>query len=149
MKTATWFRTLAGAFAFFTIGHTLGFLKPPAAGSPAAPVYDAMRHIAFPAMGVMRTYLDFYRGFGLLVSVAFVVLALLAWQVASLSRDHPREAMPFALTLFVGCAGTAILSFVYFFAAPMATSVVVMACALGAWGSLARDARRAAIRRAA
>lgn len=149
MKTANWFRTLAGLFVFFTIGHTAGFLEPPAAGSPGVPVYAAMRDVQFPAMGFVRTYLDFYRGFGLLVSVEFVTLALLAWQVASLSVERPRDALPFAMTLVVGCVGTAVLSFVYFFAAPMVISLVVIACAVVGVAKLARDARQTSLRRAA
>jgi hypothetical protein len=149
MKTSTWFRALAGIFGLFTVGHTLGFLKPPAPESPAAPVYDAMQRVHFPAMGFTRSYLDFYRGFGISVSLEFIVLAVLAWQVASLSIERPREARPFALTLCLGCFGTAAVSFAYFFAAPRVMSLLAAACSAIAWSRLARDARRQTFRRAA
>lgn len=105
MKSSTWFRGVAILFAGFALTHTVGFLKPPAAGSPGAPVFQAMQRVHFPAMGFMRSYLDFYRGFGLSVTVEFLVLGLLAWQIASLTARHPREAMPFALALLAGTVG--------------------------------------------
>ncbi len=141
MKSTAWFRATAGLFGFFALSHTLGFLKPPAAASPAAPVYASMQAVSFPAMGFTRSYLDFYRGFGLSVSVEFVILALLAWQLASLAERHPREATPLASTLLVGALGTTIVSFVYFFAAPMAVSAVTLGCVLTAVRLLALEAR--------
>jgi hypothetical protein len=149
MKSSTWFRALAGVFTFFAVGHTLGFLKPPADGSPAAPVYAAMQNVRFPMMGFSRTYLDFYRGFGLSVTIEFVVLALLAWQLASISAERPRDALRLSIALLVGCAGTALVSFAYFFTAPMVTSLAAVACALVACAQLAREARAMTLRRAA
>jgi hypothetical protein len=149
MKASTWFRVVSGLFAFFALSHTLGFLKPPAGGSPAAPVYDAMQRVHFPAMGFMRSYLDFYRGFGLSVSLEFIVLAALAWQVASLTMRHPREAMPLAVTLVVGCVGTAVISMAYFFAAPMVVSMMTVCAVLAGCVRLAQDARQQPLRRAA
>jgi hypothetical protein len=149
MKASVWFRGVSGLFAFFALSHTIGFLKPPAGASPAAPVYDAMLRVHFPAMGFMRSYLDFYRGFGLSVSLEFIVMAMLAWQVASLTVRHPREAMPLAATLVVGSVGTAVISVAYFFAAPIVVSMVTVCVVLAGCTRLVLEARQPPLRRAA
>ena len=47
MKAATWLRLLAAIMVFFTIGHTIGVLNPPAEGA-AGRALDAMRRTRFP-----------------------------------------------------------------------------------------------------
>lgn len=47
MKAATWLRLLAAIMTFFTIGHTIGVLNPPAEGV-AGQALDAMRRARFP-----------------------------------------------------------------------------------------------------
>ena len=61
MKAATWLRLLAAIMVFFTVGHTMGVLNPPAEGV-AGQALDAMRRMRFPIMGFERSYWDFYRG---------------------------------------------------------------------------------------
>jgi hypothetical protein len=148
VKSSIWFRATAALFVFFALSHTIGFLQPPVPDSPTAPVYSAMRQVHAPIMGFMRSYLDFYRGFGLSVTVEFLVLGLIAWQLASLSVRQPRAALPLAVTLLIGSIGTVVVSFVYFFAAPMVVSAITLACAVGGWASVARESRQAAVGRA-
>jgi hypothetical protein len=58
-----------------------------------------------------------------LVSVAFAVAAILAWQVAAISRRRPGDALPLVCTLELMCVASAILSWIYFFWAPIVTSI--------------------------
>jgi hypothetical protein len=53
VKAATWLRLLAAIMMFFTFGHTIGVLNPPAEG-PAGQALDAMRRARFPVMGFER-----------------------------------------------------------------------------------------------
>jgi hypothetical protein len=143
MRAWVWLRGLAGVLAFFTIGHTAGLLKPPASGSPAAAVFDTMQAVRFPVMGFDRSYSDFYRGFGLFVSVEFALLAVIAFQLGSISRRNPREAMPMAITLQAGCVASAVLSYWYFFAAPIVMSLLAVLCSTVVLVALVREGRSA------
>jgi hypothetical protein len=49
--------------------------------------------------------------------------------VGTLSRRNPRAALPFAVTVLIACVAEAIVSFVYFFAAPMVMSSAAVVCA--------------------
>jgi hypothetical protein len=143
MKAWIWLRVLAGVFVLFAAGHTMGTLRPPSA-APAAAVLETMRTVRFPAMGFDRSYGEFYRGFGLFVTAEFLTLAVLAFQLSELSRRSPRQARPMAATLMAACLVSAVLSWAYFFAAPIAMSLIALAVAGGAYVMLAREARAAA-----
>jgi hypothetical protein len=145
MKAFIWLRALAGVLVFFTIGHTIGVLKPPAAGTPAAAMLTTMGSVRFPVMGSERSYGEFYRGFGLFVSLEFAILAVLAYQVSGLSRRHPQQALPMAITLQAACMASAILSWLFFFAAPIVTSLVAVVCSTVALVTLARDSATASV----
>lgn len=140
MKAWIWLRGLAGILVFFTVSHTIGFMAPPH-GGPQAAVFDAMTRVHFPVMGFDRSYGDFYRGFGLFVSVEFLLLAVMAMQASRVGRRDPRQALPMVYTLEAGCVATAVLSCVYFFAAPIVVSFVAVVCSTVALVGLARDAR--------
>ena len=143
MKAATWLRLLAAIMLFFTVGHTIGVLNPPADGV-AGQALEAMRRARFPIMGFERSYWDFYRGFGFFVSLEFLLFAVIAYQLSVLSRRSARTALPLMVTLEIGCTVTALLSWIYFFAAPMVTSLAAVVCSTAAIVALARDARQEA-----
>jgi hypothetical protein len=140
VKAATWLRLLAAIMMFFTVGHTIGVLNPPAEGA-AGQALDVMRRERFPIMGFERSYWDFYRGFGFFVSLEFLLFAVIAYQLSVMSRRSPRAALPLMVTLEIGCAVTALLSWMYFFAAPMVTSLAAVVCSTAALAALVRDAR--------
>lgn len=142
-----WLRALAGVLAFFTVGHTIGMLTPPATGSPAAAVLDTMQRVRFPVMGFNRSYAEFYRGFGLFVSLEFAFLGVLALQIGAISRRDPQQALPLAITLLAACVGSAVLSWTFFFAAPIVTSLVAVLCSTAALATIARDSRRQLLQR--
>lgn len=142
MKASTCLRLLAAIMVLFTFGHTMGVLNPPAKGA-AGQVLDAMR-TRFQVMGFERSYWDFYRGFGWFVSLEFALFAVIAYQLSVMSRSSARAAVPLMVTLEIGCVATAILSLMYFFAAPIVTSLVAVVCSTAALVALWRDARLAA-----
>ena len=140
MKAATWLRLFAAIMLFFTVGHTIGVLNPPADGV-AGQALDAMRRARFPIMGFERSYWDFYRGFGFFVSLEFLLFAVIAFQLSVMSRRSTRAALPLMVTLEIGCTVTGLLSWMYFFTAPMVTSIAAVVCSTAALVALARDAR--------
>jgi len=140
MKASTWFRALAVILAIFTLGHTVGTIRAITAAPEEAAVIVAMQGYRVPVMGFMRTYWGFYRGFSITISVWLAGLAVIAWQVGGLSRQNPRAALPVATTVLIACVANAIVSFLFFFTAPMVLSAVAVICAAIGTALLRRDA---------
>lgn len=102
---------------------------------------STMQAHRFPVMGFLRSYWDFYRGFSVTITVLLAVLAVIAWQLGALSRRNPENAWPIAITVLIGCAANAVVSWKYFFAAPMLMSVATVLCAGVGVALLARERR--------
>lgn len=143
MRPWIWFRALAAVLAFFTLGHTVGTRRAITGAPQEAAVVAAMQGYRVPVMGFERSYWEFYRGFSVSISVLLATLMVIAWQLATLSRRNPRAALPLAVTLLCACLGQAIICFIYFFTAPIITSVLSVIFAAIGTALLARDANRA------
>jgi len=143
MKSWIWFRALAVVLAFFTLGHTLGTRGAITTTPEEAATIASMQQYRVPVMGFLRSYWEFYRGFSVTISVLLAALMVIAWQLGTLSRRNPREALPFAITILIACIANALVSFSYFFTAPMATSVVAVLCAGVATVLVRREIRSA------
>jgi len=122
MRAWIWLRALALLLVLFTAGHTVGVMSSATRGAQQATVLDAMRGVHFPVMGFMRSYWDFYHGFGLTISLLLAVLAVLAWQLSTISRRAPRAALPMTITLMLAFGGLTVLSWRYFFSGPIVLS---------------------------
>jgi D-alanyl-lipoteichoic acid acyltransferase DltB (MBOAT superfamily) len=125
----------------FTLGHTVGTRNPITASAEEAVVISRMQQYRVPVMGFLRSYWEFYRGFSITISVLLAALMVFAWQVGSLSRRNPQEARPFANTLLGACVANAIVSFSYFFTAPMVLSTIAVVCAAIGVSLVRRDVR--------
>src|ERR1051325_6747440 len=141
MESVIWFRALAVVLAFFTLGHTVGTRHAITNDPREAAVITAMGGFRVPVMGFERTYWEFFRGFSITITVLLATLMVIAWQLGTLSRRDPRAALPIATTVLVACVAQVILAFVYFFTAPIITSVLALICAAVGTALLARDAR--------
>lgn len=132
MKPWIWLRVAAFLQVFFAFGHTAGGIPSKAIRGPQEQaIFDAMRAFRFDVMGSTRSHWDFYQGFGLIISVNLAILAVLMWQLGSLSRTDPEGARPLVITLLLSEILIAVLSWRYFFLGPEVTSVLVSLC-LGA-----------------
>ena len=129
MKASIWFRALAVVLAFFTFGHTVGTLHAITNDPQEAAVLNTMKGFRVPVMGFHRTYWEFYRGFSVSITFLLATLMVIAWQLATLSRRDPRSAFPIAVTVLLACVAQAIVAVVYFFTAPIITSVLAVICA--------------------
>ena len=141
MTPTIWFRALAVVLGLFTLGHTIGTRHAVTAAPQEAAVISAMQGFQVAVMGFLRTYWEFYRGFSVTISVLLAALMVIAWQVGTLSKRSPREALPIALTLLIACVANAIVSFFYFFTAPMVMSTASVLCASMGTALLVRKAR--------
>lgn len=106
--------------------HTVGgLLKPPAHGEQEIAVLNAMKSFEFDFMGSMRSYWDFYFGFGLFVTLGLVLQAVLLWQLAPVAREAPGVARPLLLALLASFVAMMVLSWRYFFVAPLAIEALI------------------------
>ena len=119
-------------------GHTLGGQS---AWSPQGEntVLQAMRTTRFDVLGVSRTYLDFYLGFGFILSVFLVVQAVLLWQLSTVAKTDPQRVKGMVAVLGLGTLGCSIVSWKFLFAIPTVFSAVLTLC-LGLALFLAREA---------
>ena len=140
MKPWIWLRALAVLLAIFAVGHTFGTATPKVTRGPQeAAVFAAMRSFRFPIMGFQRTYWDFHQGFALIITLQLLLMTVIAWQLSVISKKTPRLALPMAVALQLGCAGLLVLSWIFFFAAPIAISAMAFACSSVAVLQLLRD----------
>jgi hypothetical protein len=113
--------------ALHTIGGVFGGADP---GEQQAVVATMKAH-EFLVMGVMRSYWDFHMGMGLAVSVFLTAEAVVFWQLGSLAKTDALRLRPVLTTFLIGYLGIALVSYRYFFAAPVITEILIAGC-LGA-----------------
>ena len=141
MKPWIWFRGIGGHLRRCSRSATpWDVCQRITRGPTEADVVNTMQSFRFPIMGFTRSYWDFYRGFSIMISLDLAILMILAWQVATISRRSPREAVPLAVTLVIACVANAIVAWQYFFTGPIVMSLVATACAVVALGLLRRSA---------
>jgi hypothetical protein len=128
MKSPVLLRTASILALIHAVLHTAGGLfSAPAHGPAEVAILDAMKSTAFDFMGSDRSYWDFYMGFGLFLTVALVMQAVLLWQLAGLAKLDPDRARPLIATLFVAFAAGVVLSWRYFFIAPLVMEIIIAA----------------------
>ena len=127
VKATILYRISSVLLLLFAAGHTLGFRKTdPKWGVDS--LIGSMRSVRFDAQGFSRTYWDFYVGFGLFVSVFLVFTAVLAWQLGGLAPETLALMRGPAWALVICFAAVTILSWRYFFTAPIVFAIVITVC---------------------
>jgi hypothetical protein len=136
MKPSLLLRIASIASLLLAAGHTLGGLQ---SWSPPGntDVLQAMRSFRFDAVGVRRTYWDFYIGFGLIISVFLLAQAGVLWQLATVSKKDPVQVRPILSMLFISVLANAVLSWKFFFAVPVVLAIAI-ASSLGLALAVAR-----------
>ncbi|MGO9519391.1 MAG: LIC_13387 family protein [Candidatus Korobacteraceae bacterium] len=131
MKASVLYRIASILLVLFAVGHTLGFRKIDASWGVDSLV-ASMRTIHFDAQGFSRTYWDFYTGFGLFVTVFMLFAAYLAWQLSALPAQTLRGMRGITWAFALCFVAVTVLSWTYFFIAPVVFSSVVTICLVGA-----------------
>lgn len=127
MKSSILYRISSVLLFLFAAGHTLGFRKiDPKWGIDS--LLGVLRTVHFDAQGFSRTYWDFYVGFGLFVTVFLVFAAVLAWQLGGLTPETLGHLRGPAWALAICFAAVTVLSWRYFFIAPLVFSLVITVC---------------------
>jgi hypothetical protein len=114
--------------------HTIGgVLGKPMHGIDEIAVVDKMKCHAFNVMGSMRTYWDFFFGYGLGLTVTLFVQAILFWMLGSYVKTNPGLVRAVALLFCVDYALMAVVVGRYFFVAPAVFEALIAACLLTAY----------------
>jgi len=130
---AVWLLRVASLLALLHgLLHTMGGVFGAAAPGAQTVAVTAMQMNRFDAMGVVRSYWDFHMGYGLSLTIKFLVETVVFWQMASLLKAGV-AIRPLLLTFGIGYIAYAALAWRYFFAAPAIFELVIAACLLGAW----------------
>ena len=121
---------LLRAASFLSMLHALlntfaGLLSGTSSNQKEVAVLNAMKALQFDAMGSLRTYWDFYFGFGLFLTLNLLLISALLWQLASLVTTKPAIARPFIGLFCIAFVAFAILSGLYFFMAPLILEMFV------------------------
>jgi len=121
----------------FGLGHQLGFRRvDPRWGVDSA--IGALKATQFQVQGMTRTYWDFFSGFGFFVTVLLFFSAILAFQLAGLSKESLRSLRVVTWAFALSFVVITLLTWRYFFIAPLVFSSLVALCLLMAAWSAAR-----------
>jgi hypothetical protein len=127
--TAALLLRIASVLAFIhSVLHTIGgVFGKPAPGAQESTL-AIMKANQFPVMGQMRSYGDFYLGFGLFVTIALFAESVVFWQLSGLIKSDAARLRPI-LGTFVACyLGYAAIAFAYFFPPPGIIEILIAAC---------------------
>ena len=138
MSTSLLYRAAAVLLVLFALGHQVGFRQvDPQWG--VTQLTDGLKAAHFEVQGSTRTYWEFFSGFGFFVTVLLLFSAILAWQLGGLPAST-LATLRVVLWSFAGCyVVIAVLTWRYFFVAPLAFAVLVaLALSFAAWRGSAR-----------
>jgi len=127
MKPTWWYRASSVLLVLFAAGHTFGFRRTDAWPETVKPVVAGMQNVYFPADGFLRSYWDFYVGFGLFVTVMMLFAAVVAWQMAGLPGETLSRMKLVRWSLAITFAVITAMTWRYFFVTPLIFSVATTA----------------------
>jgi hypothetical protein len=125
MTTTLWLRISAVLAALFALGHAIGGFGD---WSPMEdnPVIQAMRSVRFDVMGVSRTYLDFYKGFGHFLTTFQVMQAVLLWQLSTLARSNAAAVRPMIAIMVLAGVAQAVIAWRFIVPIPALFSLALL-----------------------
>ena len=137
MSPSLLYRVASVLLVLFGLGHQLGFRRvDPRWGVDSA--IGTLKATPFQVQGMTRTYWDFFSGFGFFVTVLLFFAAILAFQLAGLSRETLRSLRLVTWAFAFSFVVITLLTWRYFFTAPLVFSSLVALCLLLAAWSAAR-----------
>jgi hypothetical protein len=110
--------------------HTIGGVFGNIDSGAASVAVEAMKVNTFPLMGHTRSFWEFYRGFGLDITIALTVEGIAFWLLGSLARHDAARLRPILATFAVGYLALSVNSYTYFFWGPVIAEILIAACLL-------------------
>ena len=104
-----------------TVGGVFGKIDP----GPASVAVEAMKVNHFLFMGSIRSFWEFQRGMGLMVTIFLTAEAVLFWQLSSLARRDATRLRPILATFAIAYAAIDVISLNYFFLVPVLVEAVI------------------------
>lgn len=134
MKSTLFLRIASVLTLVHGVLHTIGgVLSKPRNGPEEIAVINTMKSHHFNVMGSVRSYWDFFFAYGLSVSLALIVQAILFWQLATIAKTNAGLIRPIIALFFFNFVVTAIITGRYFFIAPWVTELLIAAFLAGAF----------------
>lgn len=128
MKTTLYLRIASVLTVVHAVLHTIGgVISKPRNGAPEIAIIEAMKSRQFDVMGSMRSYWDFFFGYGILVSIALLVEGILFWQLSTLAKTDPARLKPILILFTLNFLATTVIAWKYFFIAPAVTEMLIAA----------------------
>lgn len=127
MKSVIYLRIASILTLIHAVLHTVGGVFGKPEPGVAATVAATMR-LRFEFFGAMHSYADFYRGMGLAVSTFLTMDAIIFWLLATLAKSDAARLRPILAFFLLGYLAFAVNSFLFFFAAPVVTELLIAAC---------------------
>ena len=131
MKPVVYLRIASVLTLIHSVLHTVGGVFGKPAPGVAAAVAAHMR-TRFEVFGVTRSYSDFYMGMGLGVTIFLTMDAFLLWILASMAKSEPARLRPLIAIFALGYLAFALNSYTFFFALPVITELLIVACLVAA-----------------
>ena len=129
MKPTLFLRIASVLTLIHGVGHTIGgVFGSPRNGTEEMAVIDTMKAHSFNVMGSMRTYWDFFFGYGLILSILLIIEGVLFWQLATLAKTDATRIKPIVALFSLSFVGTAIIGWKYFFVAPAVMELLIAVC---------------------
>jgi hypothetical protein len=126
MTTTLWLRIAAVIALLFAVGHALGGFSDWSLMEDN-PVIQAMRNVRFDVMGVNRSYLDFYQGFGHSLTAFQLMQAVLLWQLSTLARTSAAAVRPMIGIMVLAGAAQCVIAWRFIVPVPAVLTLVLVA----------------------
>jgi hypothetical protein len=127
-KPTAFLRIAAVVTLIHAVLHTIGGVFGKPGPGPAAIAFQAMQMNQFLLLGHTRSYADFYRGLGLMVTIFLTAEAVVFWQLGSLAQTDAQRLRPILATFMVAYLVLAANSYAYFFVGPVIVEICIAAC---------------------
>ena len=128
MKPSTFLRIASIITLLYCAGHTSAIPWTPAIGPEELPVIEAMKSHSFDVIGSMRTYWDFYYGWGIVISLYTLMQAVVLWQLGSLAKTDALRTRGIVASFLVASIVHTVLAWKYFFVIPVVMSGAITVC---------------------
>jgi len=124
-KPVVFLRIAAVLTLIHAILHTVGGVFGPVDPGAATIAVQAMKANQFLLLGHVRSFWDFYRGFGLGLTILLTSESIVFWQLASLAKAEAGRVRPILITFAVAYSVFAVNSNTYFFVGPVIAEVLI------------------------
>jgi len=126
MSATLFYRIAAGLLIFFALAHTAGMVSSKSSSPEVALVRHAMKDVHFQNMGSTNSFYGYYLGFGLSLSAYLLFAAFTAWHLGGLAKRNPAAIGGLGWGLFAVQAVLFVICCVWFFAAPIVVSGLIV-----------------------